>query len=297
MNSDLGALVCRIWATDSFVIHNHMGEALQQLILSAINHVNPRLADLLHDKSGHQVKAYSVSSLHKPESDGVLMGDVRANDEAWLRLVGLQADVVAALDEFFVQSKPANIEIDRHQWELIEATWQNHPWAGTTSYQPLLLHFHNTEPTQAIEMRFVTPTAFRSNGLDVPLPILRSIFGSLERQWRELSGFSLPRELNAFIDYFLCIQQVELMTETLHLQGEDHVGFRGKLAISIQGSNNRLRRDAKRYAEADALDKFLREDQRRLADLARAVGLLSAFGFYTGVGKKTTQGMGMVGLG
>lgn len=301
--SDMGALICVLRAPSPMQIPRHMGEAMQQLLVSRISRINPTLGKTLDPPE--KVTLYAVSGLHWPDFRAPVLGDVQVGDEAWIRLVGLREDVVQALEDAFANeaSRPAGVEIDKNFWILDSAYWES-----KATYQDLMGKYQRQAPPHDICLDFLTPTTFKVKGMDIPLPIPVQIFSNLERRWREVSGYGLPRELNAFIEYFGTIDALQrLNTVHLRLQGDHQVGFLGQMEFKIKPSSEQLEKDVKqyhktreagrethRYQEAYELKEFLRQGQNYKTDLARGLGLLAEFATYAGVGRKTAMGMGMV---
>jgi len=286
--SDLGALVILLRATRPLTIRQHMGRAAQQLCLDLVQQVDSDLADDLH--ATHQVKPYAVSGLLLPDSTRPVEGAVTPGDHAWVRLVGLRADVVVALD-MFAQHPPATVTFDRIPWEITRATWSDHSWAGRATYAGLIQRHHAAAPPDAVRFEFASPTAFSSADLNIPLPDPVRVFESLHNQWQTLSAFPLPESLMDFVRHFVPLTEYNAHTEKLMLKTPEigfcaeQVKFTIKQRVSVGKS---LRAHKPEYArELDALN-----DQRD--DLARAVALLADFAFFCGVGIKTTTGMGMV---
>ncbi|MCQ3933174.1 MAG: hypothetical protein DPW16_22220 [Chloroflexi bacterium] len=304
MPADLGVLICQLRAASPLHIQRHMGEAMQQLFLSRISGVDPALAKTL-DPPANNVSLYSVSGLHQPEFRAPLLGDVQAGEAAWIRFVGLNQTVVAAMDMAFVneQSRPAGVEIDKNFWILESAYWE-----GQTNYQTLAADHQRQAPPREFQMDFLTPTTFKVKGVDMPLPIPAHVFGGLERRWRELSGMALPRALNPFLDYFVAVEEVHRVnTVHLRLQADHQTGFTGQVTFKIKPTSEQLPKDVRqyekftstgreayRYQDAYELNELLKSGQQARADLARAVGLLADVAQYVGVGRKTAMGMGFV---
>ncbi len=237
MPADLGVLICQLRAASPLHIQRHMGEALQQLFLSRVSRVDPTLAETL-DPPANNVPMYSTSGLHQPEFRAPIHGDVQVGEAAWIRLVGLSQSVVAAMEMAFAneQSRPAGVEIDKNFWILESAYWEHQ-----TSYQALAAYHQRQDPPREIHMGFLTPTTFKVKGVDIPLPIPAQIFGGLERRWRELSGFALPRALNPFIDYFVAVEEVHRVnTVHLRLQADHQTGFVGQVTFKIKPSSEQL---------------------------------------------------------
>ncbi|WP_119071490.1 CRISPR system precrRNA processing endoribonuclease RAMP protein Cas6 [Aggregatilinea lenta] len=290
--TDLGALVLTLRATRALEIRQHMGRAVQQLCLDLVRDVDPALSAEIH--TTHQVQPYTASGLLLPNSTHRLAGTVAPGDQAWVRLVGLRADVVAALDEA-VRRSPSARELDRVPWEIERATWTDHPWAGQTTYEALIRHHHSAAPPTAVWFEVASPTAFSSADLNIPLPDPVRIFDSLRQQWEALNplppAFALPERLMEFVRRFVPLTEYSAHTEALMFKSPE-IGFcaeRVKFAIKQRVSvPKRWRVD--RPDEAAALDAL----NAHRDDLARAIALLADFAFYSGVGIKTTTGMGMV---
>lgn len=286
--ADLGALVITLRATRPLTIRQHMGRAAQQLCLDLVRQADPALSADLH--ATRQVKPYAASGLLLPESTRPVEGTVAPEDHAWVRLVGLRADVVAALDRF-AQHPPATVDFDRVPWNVARVTWDDHPWAGRATYAGLVRRHRAAAPPRAIRLAFASPTAFSSADLNIPLPDPLRVFESLLNQWHALSAFPLPESLLDFVRHFVPLTEYRAHTEKLMLKTPEigfcaeQVTFTIKRRVSV---GNSLRRNKPEYAhDLDALNA-----QRD--DLARAIALLGDFAFFCGVGIKTTTGMGMV---
>jgi len=148
-------------------------------------------------------------------------------------------------------------------------------WAGAGSYEQLarawLLELRR--PPAYLDLVFASPTAFRSGGLLVPLPLPRLVFGSLWERWNALAPVRLGDEVLAFAEHEVAISRHRLQTEAVPLSGGLQVGFTGRCTYVAPGSR----------------------PARNGSDFAwRALHLLAAFGFYAGTGIKTTMGMGVM---
>lgn len=287
--ADLGALVITLRAEQALTIQQHMGRAAQKLCLDLVRQVDPDLADELHATC--QVKPYAVSGLLQPGATHPVTGAIAVGDRAWVRLVGLRADVVAALDGF-AKTPPEVVTFDRRPWRVEQVTWCDHPWAGQTSYQELAIRAQRANPSNSLTLEFATPTAFSSADLNIPLPDPMRVFDSLRAQWAALpTGFALPEALMEFVRRFVPLTEFRAHSEILMLKTPE-IGFcANRVRYTIKPlktvSDNQR---AKKPGEAHWLDTLNAQHD----DLARAIALLTEFAFYSGVGIKTTTGMGMV---
>lgn len=284
--ADLGALVIEVRASTRVKIPQHMGRAVQQLCLHFIQQANPYLSADIHDHP-HDPKPYAVSGLLRPGSTEPLRGNIAPGERAWLRIVGLRREIVHALDAI-VDDMLTCIELDRTPWSVERITWsrKDHRWAGRASYMGLLAEHETISPPGKIAFTFATPTAFRSNGLNIPLPLPAMVFGSLRRQWETLSDVPLPEELRFFIDPFVALSRYQGETHLLAFKrSSKQVGFVGEAIFTVLRSNSYLKRNNEELEQVLSTRRDL---------LARKLNMLAAFGFYSGVGIKTTTGMGMV---
>jgi len=283
--ADLAAYVVRLRAPRALSIENHMGRAVQQLGLDLVHRVDPALSEALHALS--QTKPYAVSGLLLPDSTRAVWGRVEPGDRAWVRLVGSRAEVVAALDRS-LERAPAEVEIDHVRWQVesVSRDGAEHPWAGRATLADLVQHHRTADPPNKLTLEFATPTGFHSAGLNVPLPQPALVWGSLLRQWNDLSPLPLPDDLTPFVAWQVMLNRYRAETQILRFkQGSQQIGFSGQATFAIASRNEQLERSDPALAERLSVQRD---------ELARALGLLAEFAFYCGVGIKTTTGMGMV---
>nr|PZN51659.1 MAG: hypothetical protein DIU68_16095 [Chloroflexota bacterium] len=247
-----------------------------------IARANPELAVRLHE--GHDVRPYTASGLFYAGSAQPVWGELQPGEQVWLRLTALNRDVAAALDAFARQI-PQHVEINRTPWVVEDAVWDGHLWAGRTSYAALIHESMTAPPSNRIPLDFATPTAFHRAGLNVPLPLPDLVFGSLSTRWTAFTGAALAEELPAFIQHRVVVSRHRIETQLLHFkQGSKQVGFVGQVTFEITRRSRELETsDPALAARLDAGHD----------DLTRTLGLLARFSRYSGIGIKTTSGMGM----
>jgi CRISPR-associated endoribonuclease Cas6 len=290
--NDLVSLVLELAALMPTYIDNHMGRAVQQFGLDLLAQVDADLAQRIHDLD--DLKPFTVSGLM--DHQGITYGSIQAGDRRWIRLTGLSAQVSAVLlhyhqisSERLKSAERVTIELDRLPWKLERVHVADHLWAGTNSYQSLIDWHTRAQPADELRLTFFTPTTFRSQTVNFPIPSPTLVMGSLLSRWIAFTSHQLrdlPQEpLDAFIAHHLLIQQYQLQTDLVRgKQGSKEIGFYGQVTYAITRKSDYL---AKNQPEMEALL------QREHRWLARTVALLAEFAFYSGVGRKTTTGMGM----
>jgi CRISPR-associated endoribonuclease Cas6 len=288
----LVALVIELRATKPLTINNHMGRAMQKFGLDLLGSNDPVLSKETHDAD--DIKPFTVSGLMRNHSPWY--GDIAVGDKGWVRLTGLSVAVCEALLAFEArvrylldQHQPFMLDIDRVPWEVEAVYTTGHTWAGVSDFQTLL-DTHQTRPlSHHFALSFVTPTTFRSNTVNMPLPLSHLVWGSLLTRWRAFSGevpYGIPREhLEAFLAHHMVISQYDLKSQSVvGKQGGKEVGFVGSVRYTLTQESDYLQRH-----DPDTENHL----QATYPSLARVVMLLAEFAFYSAVGRKTTTGMGM----
>lgn len=128
---------------------------------------------------------------------------------------------------------------------------------AATSFDCLL---DGAATSQHIKLKFVSPTAVNHNGVNTDFPITRHVFGSLINRWRAAGGPIVP----------------DLKYDEVHTIGA---------IIKI------VRADIGNYAQKGWVGSI---SYRVPEDVAKWYHALANFGEYSGVGCKTSQGLGQV---
>ncbi len=136
--------------------------------------------------------------------------------------------------------------------------------------QELLEEFYECPAGKYLNLEFITPTAFKSNGRYVIMPDVRYIYQSLMNKYSAASDeMDMYDEdtLEQLIDSSE-ISQYRLKSTIFPLEGIKIPSFKGELTIRLKGTDT----------------------------MARYARLLMRFGEYSGVGIKTAMGMGAMRL-
>jgi CRISPR-associated endoribonuclease Cas6 len=274
---DLTAIVVRLRSQQAHHIKGVLGSALLQAVLRQwLEPVDATLARDHHDSN--TIKPYTISGLFKPDSTQLLHGDIAAGDEGWLRVSALCAQASAALGH-----PPPTLNIDGHEWEVI-AVDRHGEWAGTTWYAKLAAEQLEIPTQNRFRLAFATRTTFHRAGIGVPLPEPTLVFGSLQMRWLAFSGYALPSAFYDFLTYKTALTHHCIEAAPIQIKTGVQVGFRGEATFSAVG----------RMAHLKQLDLTLRRMLEQQHEIClHALMLLTEFAFYSGVGAKTTMGMGM----
>jgi CRISPR-associated endoribonuclease Cas6 len=145
-------------------------------------------------------------------------------------------------------------------------------WAGVSSYAELTQQHTLTPrpPGPWINLRFASPTTFRSGGNHVPLPIPSLMLGHWLEKWNAFAPLALHPDVRSFAEEQVVVNRYDLRTEPVSLGPATIIGFVGQCSLTVKHD-----------------DPYWR----------RIPHLLAAFSFWGGTGHKTTQGLGQTRVG
>lgn len=126
-----------------------------------------------------------------------------------------------------------------------------------------------------VTLEFVSPTSFRVNDLDDPLPFPRRVWQSYLTKWNAFSGMAIE-PFGAFLEWVelnVAVARMDLKTETLRFERHVQIGSVGRVQFRV----------AKRAPGDEQLIRWL--------------NCLASYGEFCGTGRKTTQGMGQTRCG
>jgi CRISPR-associated endoribonuclease Cas6 len=281
-DSSLKSVVIVLRALQPYAVKAHLGRAARQCFFALVHQRNSNLVTTLHD-GDHDFRPYTVSDVHRASRRRPV---IEEGESVWFRITALDGTIARLLTTLAQDCSGTVIELDKARWQVEAILTDGHPWAAETTWQALGAHHMQHKPARDIRFRFVLPVGFRTKGQTMPLPIPTLVFDSLARRWNTFSGAPLPTLLDAFIDQNISITSYRGETHQITLkEGHPEIGFTGEVTYHITGRN-------------PSLEKVDPELSRLLQDnftgLAQAVNLLADFAFYSGIGIKTTVGMGMV---
>jgi CRISPR-associated endoribonuclease Cas6 len=244
-----------------------LGRATHAIFLDWVRGVAPAAATALH-----------AAEPLKPFTTGLLEEGVRldAAGTSWLpdrlyhlRFTSFSPELSALLRERVLPARPERVRLEQGEGrvEAVYTAAGEHPWAGQTTYEALAReHLLATRPPPArLALGFDAPTTFRVAGRHVPLPLPELVYGSLLERWNAWAPVRLDEGLRARATSALAVAYHRLQSRQVRFGDSQQVGFVGQCAyVAIE----------------------------RDADLLRQLGILTAFAFWSGVGHRTTMGLG-----
>lgn len=250
------------------------------MLISVVVELDPQSDEPLPLYTGHKVHGWFfrwltrvdakfASSLHRLQRKPFTVSGLHSNDRStWFRLTSLTDDMSSWLLTHLDRDMPNRISINRRNYDVsaVDIAAQQHPWARQATYHQLKdRYLDGSDDGNQVRLRFHSPTTFRSQGVNVPLPRPDLVFGSLADRWAAFSPILLDDAIRIVSDGQVVVSRYHLKTSPLHIVKGPPCGFGGVCYFEVLSKNW--------YWQ-------------------QVCHLLAEFAFYSGVGYKTAQGMG-----
>jgi CRISPR-associated endoribonuclease Cas6 len=263
------SIVLVLSSSTNVTLHPHLGRANYAATLDRLNQLDPMLGAHIHDGDGP--KPITCSGLLNAEINHAGV-QILAGERYFWRVTGLTETVSQGLVAAFLEERPATWTIGNHQFMVIDCICDSalQPWSGHTTYETLatqqLLQPHSL--LSQVSLIFASPTAFKSAGMHVPIPLPNLLFGSLVERWNAFSTVTLDPTMRTFGEEMVAISHYTLQSAPVDQKGGGlTIGGIGKVTYRALGG-----------------DRYWLAVLQMLAD----------FALYSGAGVKTTAGMGQV---
>lgn len=282
----LNSIIISLTALSSYPILGALGRPAQAWFLNQIMLKKPRLAEALHDDDGN--KPYTVSTLIDSNGHPFKAGDMlQEGQDCWLRVTTIGEELSETVLKNVLQKLPKRLALYKMEFRIDGYTLnpREHPWAGETSFAEIAQDSQYDKTSRDVRMEFVTPTAFRSSGIDISLPIPGQVFRSLSQKWNAFCPESMQLQ-DIWPDFASeCIFVTELTAvNTIYWEFAEGTrgnatGFTGTVGFTLQPKAKIGKRWQEYWNGADVV----------MQSLAR-------FAFFSGVGHHATIGMGQTRL-
>lgn len=250
-----------------------VGRAVHAWFLSRLEQSNPGLSQRLHDEEG--LRPFTVSNLWGAGAARETRAPLDPARPCWIRLTALSDELEEALARALPQpGEPVRLADATFAVSGVAAQEGEHPWAGRAAYSDLVQRYTlSAGPSpRAVTLDFASPTVFRMQGQDLPLPLPSLVFGSYLQKWNSFAPLTLPEEAARYARECITLSRFTLRSHLVSYEAGDRgasVGYRGEVRF--------------RFRVTDGY-------------WTRLMALLGAYAFYCGTGHRTTQGMGQTRL-
>jgi len=263
------AIVLTLTSPTDAVLPAHLGRGNYAATLAALQRVDPALGPALHDGAGPKPLTCSDLLNGRVERDRML---IRAGTPYYLRITGLTPPASTALEAALLSTPPTTWTLADHTFDVVSVCCDENAevWSGRTTYETLaatqLLQGGNLP--RKVALLFHSPTSFQSKGMHIPVPLPNLVFGSLVDRWNTFSPVTLSPEVRRFGEEMVALSNYRLESQVVPQKGGSPlIGGVGRATYTALGG-----------------DRYWLATMQMLAD----------FALYSGVGVKTTIGMGQV---
>jgi CRISPR-associated endoribonuclease Cas6 len=244
-----------------------LGKAIHACFLQMVRRLDPDVGLQLH--GADRQKPFTTSPLQGPFEVRGHRLLLKHDREYWLRVTSLEAGLSELL--LRLEDQPPQF------LNLLEATFavlnvssdaHVHAWARRSSYEELQVPKVASEPNPRpkVGMAFASPTAFRSQGQTVLLPLPRLVFSSLWERWQRYAPVPLETALLETLVTDVDIARYKLQTQMMDFGSYRQLGFVGECEFFVR--------------------KCVSEE------VMWGLQVLVDFALFAGVGYKTTMGLG-----
>lgn len=186
----------------------------------------------------------------------------RGTTEFILRVGVVAPDIFQRFWDRWERCSGASLRLNSQRLRPLEVR-RDGPWAGSLDWSG----FASFSPVRQVTLTFCTPTTFRQGDVDLPLPVPRLILSGLFARWNASAPWFLELDPRLF-ESDVVLGPARLRTVPVW-DGRARIwGFVGRAELRVKASAPR--------------------------ELAKGVAILAAFAFFSGVGRRTTHGFGLV---
>ena len=281
-NQTLYSTVVKLTATQNGSVPATQGRLANAAFLDIIKTVDPVLSKTIHDHDGR--KPFTVSPLQGLDRARNGRVKIERGQSAWLRFTLLDSQLFTTLTQNLLtpgipKSPWPTIRIGEINFTITEmlTTPGSHPWAGYTTVSELCRQWQLALPDESnrkIAIEFASGTMFsrssNKNGMGkfielFPHPAM--FFGSVAAMWNDQTGVSLDKQaIREYAKETVVVSAYKMESRLFHYWGNPQIGAIGRITYQLKDT----------------------DDQEML----RTLNCLANFAFYSGVGAKTTMGMG-----
>lgn len=254
------------------------GREAQAWLLSQVAHHDHALFESLHGDASP--KPYTVSSLLVPAGERREENRTRLlpGERCLLRITSLSTRLSELLLEKVAPDLPLSLELKWLKFKVI-GPLQAGDWAGQATFADLARQAGQARGGPSATLEFASPTAFRSEGIDLTLPTPDQVWRSLYWRWNTFAppDLQIDRAWTEFARACIVVSDFRLRSRKVFFkQGE-------------KGAATGCVGQATYYLLPE---KHCGEYAPFRAGAEQVLHTLAAFAFYSGVGHHTTTGLG-----
>lgn len=230
------------------------------------------------------MKPYTVSTLLDSHSRLLRAGSwVQPGELCWIRITGLNEELSDLIETKLIKKLSKQLTIHKMNFRVNEVATKRtgHEWAGSTTFPEIAQDATLASVENRVRMEFTSPTAFRSNGLDICIPAPGQIFRSVWEKWNAFAPESMQvdDQWPQFASDCILVDELTAINSTRwdfsEGTGRSATGFTGTVGFHLAPKN-----------------KVKLQWQEKWDGANVVMQSLAGFAFYSGVGHHATTGMG-----
>jgi CRISPR-associated endoribonuclease Cas6 len=267
------------------------GRHIHALFLTLVSSVDRELGDRLHQEKAN--KGFGLSPILVMGNGSLVMGKpklkrsspnhqsaitnsqlpitnyqspIPSSTPCWWRIALLDEVLFGKLTGLWLNLNPDRAfhlgSADLYITSILGTPQSSQPWANFATYQQI--YDRASDSDRNITFQLATPTAFRQGKYDSPLPTRDNVFKSLCDRWNTFSEIQISPEIIEPI----FPSRFDIKTEVVTNYDKHHfIGCIGEIGYRILGD-----------VEPETI---------------KQINALADFAAFSGIGRKTTMGMGM----
>lgn len=273
------SFVLNLTALNAGVLNGAAGELAHAAFYAAIRAADPPLAQRMHD--AQERAAFTLSPLFgywRSPQDKLI--HINSGQPGFLRVTLLDDELAGVFLRSLQRQTLPVLRLGEIELGITAAIGApgSHPWAGYTTVAELAALDQTTlNQRDAWTLEFASPVAIRwgelrnGNRRTLEFPTPRMAIAGLRTRWDRLTGDKWGRDFEEWVEHSIAVGRVwSWRSEALRFQGNTYSGGLGRLEYHLL--------DYDHPANAIHFERLLR------------------LAFYTGIGYKTTHGLGQVRL-
>lgn len=197
----LSALIS-LTPTDHSPVLGSLGRPAQGWFLRQVTRHSAPWGSKLH--LSNSIHPYTVSTLLDDRGRPLRPGSwLKPGKSVWLRLTSTSEELSAFLLEKVFPKLPNRLELYKMNFRIDGYTTDpaQHPWACQSSIQALAQDSKLNHVNGRVRLEFISPTAFRSNGADVPIPDPSKLMRSYWMKWNAVVPEDMQISVNSRLTF------------------------------------------------------------------------------------------------
>jgi len=218
------------------------------------NHLRDINSSLSCEIHNSDIKPFSISPVMEDENNGL-----------WIKISLLTDELILNMLPFFENCIGNQYHIGKYNIIIDKILYfsNDNDWISANEYSDII----DMPISNRLKFEFLTPTTFKQGNHLVPMPIPKLIFQNILKKWNTFSPYKITDFDLETLEESILILGYNIKTQKLEFNNFSSIGFVGNITFSI----------------SDYTDK----------NLIKAINILSNYAIYSGVGYKSTMGMGV----